>query len=183
MSPAQPNDISAAYKFCPICGAQRTCHEPSRPFRCLACGYTSFFGPVSAVGGVILNEHGKVLLIERARDPGKGKLGMPGGFVDPYETAEESLHREVWEEVGIRIDQLKFLVTFPNCYIYQGVASPVLDIFYTAVSKGSKVESVAASEVSGWMWTDLNETVLARMAFESNRRALQFFLQQPGQAW
>lgn len=171
-----PVDVSDAYRFCPICGAARSLFEPARPFRCKSCGHTSFFGPVTAVGGVIVNGEGKVLLIERARDPGAGKLGMPGGFVDPYETAEESLHREVWEEVGVKIEGLQFLMNHPNRYTYHGITSPVLDLFYFAKVCDSQVVSVAASEVSGWMWTELTPEVLDRMAFESNRIALEHYL-------
>ncbi len=171
-------EISEAYRFCPMCGAARQQFEPSRPFRCDQCGHTSFFGPVSAVGGVIVNEQDQVLLIERARDPGAGKLGMPGGFVDPYETAETSLHREVFEEVGIKIEDLHFLMTYPNRYTYQGICCPVLDLFYRARVCQSQVVSAAENEVSGWMWTELTPRVLERMAFESNRLALEHYLRQ-----
>jgi NAD+ diphosphatase len=170
-------EISEAYKFCPLCGVARQEFRPSRPFRCHACGHTSFFGPVSAVGGVIVNESGQVLLIQRARDPGAGKLGMPGGFVDAYETAEASLHREVFEEVGITIEDLKFLMNYPNCYKYQGISCPVLDLFYLARASQSQVVSAAESEVSGWMWTEITPQVLERMAFESNRLALEQYLE------
>lgn len=171
-----PIEIFQAYKFCPICGAPRVNIEPSVPFRCGSCGHTTFFGPVAAVGGVVLNKQGKVLLIERARDPGKGKLGMPGGFVDAHETAESSLHREVLEEVGIKIENLRFLLTYPNRYTYQGVTSPVLDLFYSAQVCDGQVINASCAEVSKWMWTDLTVQVLDRMAFESNRLALEHFL-------
>jgi ADP-ribose pyrophosphatase len=128
------------------------------------------------VGGVIVNESGQVLLIERARDPGAGRLGMPGGFVDAYETAEASLHREVFEEVGIKIEDLKFLMNYPNCYMYHGISCPVLDLFYLARVCQAQVVSAAESEVSGWMWTEITPQVLERMAFESNRVALEQYL-------
>jgi ADP-ribose pyrophosphatase YjhB (NUDIX family) len=106
-----------------------------------------------------------------------GKLGMPGGFVDAYETAEASLHREVFEEVGITIEDLKFLMNYPNCYKYQGISCPVLDLFYLARASQSQVVSAAESEVSGWMWTEITPQVLERMAFESNRLALEQYLE------
>lgn len=172
-------EISEAYKFCPVCGATRQKFTPSRPFRCGDCGHTSFFGPVSAVGGIITNELGQVLLIERAQEPGAGKLGMPGGFVDPYESAEESLHREVLEEVGIRIEDVQFLISYPNRYTYQGISCPVLDLYYRARACQSQVIYAAESEVSGWMWTELAPQILDRIAFESNRRALEYYLGLP----
>ena len=99
-------EISQAYRFCPVCGAKREKLTPTRPFRCESCGHTSFFGPVTAVGGVIANLEGQVLLIERAREPGLGKLGMPGGFVDPNESAEVALRREIQEELGIAVGKM-----------------------------------------------------------------------------
>jgi ADP-ribose pyrophosphatase len=136
-----------------------------------------FFGPVTAVGGLIFNKLGHVLLIERARDPGKGKLGMPGGFVDPGETAEESLRREVFEEVGLEIDEARFLMSCPNQYTYQNVTNPVLDIFFHARVSDQHEIRPASSEVAHWFWSPIEVAVLDRIAFESNRRALEFYQQ------
>ena len=169
-------DVSVAYRFCPLCGAMRPKSDSSRPFRCQACSYTTFFGPVTAVGGVITNLSGEVLLIERAKDPGQGKLGMPGGFVDPNESAEVALRREIFEEVGLQVGQFEFLMTAPNSYFYQGVLSPVLDIFFWATIDSDQLVAAEATEVSAWMWTHPNQDTLERMAFESNRLALELCL-------
>jgi NAD+ diphosphatase len=172
-----PIEISKAYRFCPLCGAKRTKVDPAvRPFQCGNCGHTTFFGPVTAVGCVIVNQQGQVLLIERANDPGRGKLGMPGGFVDAGETAEASLHREVWEEVGLKIENVRYLMSHPNSYVYHGVINPVLDLFFQAQVCESQTICAADCEVSSWMWTDLDDRLLERMAFESNRRALEYFV-------
>ena len=169
-------EISQAYRFCPICGEKRKKLSPARPFRCESCGHTSFFGPVTAVGAVITNQNGQVLLIERAKEPGLGKLGMPGGFVDPNEGAEVALRREIQEEVGISVGNLQFLMTAPNAYKYEGIVLPVLDIFFsTSVSEGQEIAH-DDSEVSAWIWTQLTPEILGRIAFESNRQALEFFL-------
>lgn len=135
-----------------------------------------YFGPVTAVGAIITDDFNRVLLIQRARDPGAGKLGMPGGFVDPYESAEECLHREVWEEVGLKIHQVSFLLTAPNRYIYHNIANPVLDIFYHAKVDGPTEIKPEAAEVANWQWSSITPDLLDRMAFESNRIAVEFFL-------
>ena len=170
-------EISQAYRFCPICGEKRVRLSPSRPFRCESCGHTSFFGPVTAVGAVIADANGQVLLIERAKEPGLGKLGMPGGFVDPNEGAEVALRREIQEEVGISVGKLQFLMTAPNSYNYQGIVLPVLDLFFSASVSEDQEITHDDSEVSAWMWTELTAEILARVAFESNRQALEFFWQ------
>lgn len=170
-------EISQAYRFCPVCGVKREKLAPTRPFRCESCGHTSFFGPVTAVGGVITDQEGRVLLIERAREPGLGKLGMPGGFVDPNEGAEVALRREIQEEVGIAVGKLTFLMTAPNSYSYHGVVLPVLDIFFSAIVMDDQEIVHDDSEVSAWMWTDLTSEILDRLAFHSNRQALERFLE------
>jgi NADH pyrophosphatase NudC (nudix superfamily) len=166
-------ELSEAYAFCPRCGAAKQPNQPSRPFRCHGCGYTVFFGPVAAVGGIVVNEQGKVLLLVRARDPGKGLLGMPGGFVDPEESAEEALHREVFEEVGVKITNTRFLMTAPNRYLYQGVQIPVVDLFFIAHVSEKQEIAPEQAEVAEWMWTDLTDEVLGKMAFKSNQIALE----------
>ncbi len=92
--------IASAYKFCPHCGSSNP--QPGDvPFKCSNCGFACFFGPVAAVGGLIVNDDDELLLVRRARDPGKGKWGLPGGFVDSDETAEEALVREIREETNL----------------------------------------------------------------------------------
>ncbi len=169
-------EISQAYRFCPHCGVKRELFSPARPFRCDGCGFTSFFSPVTAVGAVITNPQGRILLIERARDPGKGMLGMPGGFVDPNESAEEALRREILEEVGLSVGELTFLTTAPNSYTYHGIVLPVLDIFFSARIANEQEIEHDDSEVSAWMWTEVGPEVLSRMAFASNRLALERFM-------
>ena len=116
-------------------------------------------------------------MIQRAREPGLGKLGVPGGFVDPNEAAEVALKREIQEEVGISVGKLTFLMTAPNSYAYHGVALPVLDIFYTARVVDDQEIAHDDSEVSAWMWTELSPEILSRLAFPSNRLAMERFLE------
>ncbi|MFB9264854.1 NUDIX hydrolase [Bradyrhizobium erythrophlei] len=59
--------------------------------------------PQLAVSGVIFRD-GKVLLVRRARSPGKGFYSLPGGRVEFGESLHTALHREVDEETGLRID-------------------------------------------------------------------------------
>jgi ADP-ribose pyrophosphatase len=114
-------------------------------------------------------------LLVRARDPGKGLLGMPGGFVDPEESGEEALHREVFEEVGVKITNTRYLMTAPNRYLYQGVQIPVVDLFFVAQVVDEQTIAPEHTEVAEWMWTDLTDEVLRSMAFKSNQIALEYY--------
>jgi 8-oxo-dGTP diphosphatase len=59
--------------------------------------------PQLAVSAVIFRD-GKVLLVRRARSPGKGFYSLPGGRVEFGESLHQALAREVDEETGLRID-------------------------------------------------------------------------------
>jgi ADP-ribose pyrophosphatase YjhB (NUDIX family) len=59
--------------------------------------------PQLAVSAAIFRD-GKVLLVRRARSPGKGFYSFPGGRVEFGETLHTALHREVDEETALRID-------------------------------------------------------------------------------
>jgi ADP-ribose pyrophosphatase YjhB (NUDIX family) len=59
--------------------------------------------PQLAVSAAIFRD-GKVLLVRRARSPGKGFYSLPGGRVEFGESLQVALAREVDEETGLRID-------------------------------------------------------------------------------
>ena len=61
--------------------------------------------PQLAVSGAIFRD-GKVLLVRRARSPGKGFYSFPGGRVEFGESLHTALHREVDEETGLRVEIL-----------------------------------------------------------------------------
>jgi ADP-ribose pyrophosphatase YjhB (NUDIX family) len=121
------------FRFCPQCGVARPAGDAGRvPLSCSACGLVLYFNPTVSAAAWIFDADGRVLLLKRAHEPAKGKFAIPGGFVDFGETAEEALHREVREEVGIEIDTIAFLASLPNRYEYREVSYPVLDLVFTA---------------------------------------------------
>jgi len=115
---------------------------------------------------VIRDDAGRVLLIRRARDPGRGRLSLPGGFVDLGETAEAALAREIREEIGLEISGASFLISYPNLYTYKGVTYPVLDLFFVAEVRALDVV-IDRSEVSGHELIALDEIDLDALAFTS----------------
>lgn len=58
--------------------------------------------PVLAVGAVVVRD-GKVLLVLRSREPGRGLWSLPGGIVHPGETLKAAVVRELREECGIEV--------------------------------------------------------------------------------
>ena len=53
--------------------------------------------------GAIVRDHGRVLLVRRGTEPGRGLWSVPGGRVEPGETGREAVVRELEEETGLRI--------------------------------------------------------------------------------
>ncbi|HEX4250214.1 MAG TPA: NUDIX domain-containing protein [Pseudonocardia sp.] len=58
---------------------------------------------IACVGAVIHDDRGRLLLIRRGQEPGRGLWSLPGGRVEPGETDHEAVVREVAEETGLRV--------------------------------------------------------------------------------
>jgi len=170
------------FLLCPRCGQRRAEGESASPFRCAGCGFTLFFSAANATATFIRRDDGRVLFIRRARDPAKGRLAPPGGFIDIGERAEDAARREIREEVGLEITSLEFLASFTNHYHYLDVTYPVLDLFFTAQTL---VPDTARSldDVESLCWLDpLYGVTPGEMAFPSMQAALTLLqekLRQP----
>lgn len=143
----------------------------------MACGKCDFFyhlNAAPAAGAFLYDPQGRVLWIRRAKDPGLGKLGLPGGFVDAGESAEAALRREIREEVGLEVSQLDFLASYPNVYPFRGIVYDTIDLFFSArlpSLEGAK----AFDEVAGLVIRKVEEISLDEIAFVSIRQAAQVF--------
>jgi 8-oxo-dGTP diphosphatase len=58
---------------------------------------------IRCVGAIITDAAGRLLLIKRGHEPGKGLWSVPGGRVEPGETDEQALTREIREETGLSV--------------------------------------------------------------------------------
>ena len=92
---------------CIKCG---TLHpQDSYPKKCESCGCEAYSNPLPVVIVVIPVEGGGILLERRGIEPGIGLLALPGGYMETGESIEEAGAREVREELGIEITDLKLL--------------------------------------------------------------------------
>lgn len=107
--------MSRVAKFCMSCGAPleiREVHHVLRPV-CTGCGITVYFDPKVAVV-VFIQQGDRVLLVQRAGDPAKGKWALPAGFVEYDEPPEEAAIRETLEETGLSVKITRLLDVFPK---------------------------------------------------------------------
>src|SRR4051812_893972 len=57
--------------------------------------------PILGVGGLIFDDHRRILLVQRGGEPLKGWWSLPGGVLETGETLADGLRREVLEETGL----------------------------------------------------------------------------------
>ncbi|MDR1747593.1 MAG: NUDIX domain-containing protein [Spirochaetaceae bacterium] len=172
------------FTFCPQCGQRSLQYRNERHWICPECGFDLYHNVAAAVG-VVLEINGKLLTVVRKKDPARGLLALPGGFIDPGERAEDAVLRECREEIGIEPQEISFLCTFPNTYEYKGITYRTCDIYFTgtiqAASGGplpfSEQDMLSsfvpsAEEVSGFVLITPDEIEAAPIAFDSLRKAL-----------
>jgi ADP-ribose pyrophosphatase YjhB (NUDIX family) len=166
---------SRRFAFCPRCGTPARTADASAagPFRCASCGFVLFFNAASAVAALILRKDDeRALFIRRAKNPAMGKLALPGGFVDPGESAESALRREVREEVGLDLSGLTYLGSYPNEYQYADVTYVTLDLFFSGTAR-DPARASALDAVESFAWLDPRTISLDEIAFPSMRAALE----------
>ena len=160
------------YRFCPECGGnlQSKLLKAGDPERlvCDRCGFVFYLDPKLAVGTIIRDDHGRVVLVRRAIEPGYGKWVFPGGYVDRGEELHSAAIREAREEAGLDV-RLDGLV---DIYSYTG-AVPVIVVYAATMvggclgcdEEGLEARFFEASEIP---WDEL--------AFRSTREALRKYL-------
>ncbi len=91
-------------QYCIECGGVLEAKEIDSRSRlvCRQCGSVHYRNPLPVVVGVLSRDDGKILLIRRGIDPGKGKWALPGGFMEEDESPGEAVLREIEEEIGIK---------------------------------------------------------------------------------
>lgn len=93
-------------RFCPTCAQPLSTIEGTWGRQCVVCG-GSWYPPVSPAIIVLIHSDDRILLTTK---PGWGKrYSLVAGFVEPGETFEECVAREVFEEVGVAVDQIRYL--------------------------------------------------------------------------
>ena len=166
------------FKYCPKCGCSEFEIHNALSRHCAHCGFTYYQNPRASTAAFILNGQGDLLVARRAKEPAKGTLDLPGGFVDNYENAEQGMVREIYEETSITVDpnEVEYLFSIPNIYRYSGMDIHTLDLFF--LCRVDDVEVKAADDAAELTWLPLREVYVERFGLRSIREAVHRFLQQ-----
>jgi ADP-ribose pyrophosphatase YjhB (NUDIX family) len=156
-------------RFCPRCAQPATVAYP-RSITCPHCGYGAYYNPKPVAAAIPQTADGRIILLRRAFEPGKGLWTFPGGFVDLGETVQQAAHRETREELDIAIE-LERLVG-----VYSRAEERTVLIVYAARTSEPPSTTTEAVEVGSFArdsipWDEL--------AFWSTRDALRDFLKRP----
>jgi 8-oxo-dGTP diphosphatase len=105
---------------------------------------------IPCVGAVIRDEAGRLLMILRGHEPGRGLWSIPGGRIEPGETPEAAVVREVREETGldVRCGPLLGRAELP------GLAGAVVDIrdYRASLVAGSATIATAGDDAADVRW-------------------------------
>jgi 8-oxo-dGTP diphosphatase len=150
-----------AHRYCPLCGAELV--PDGRAQRCTGCGRPYFRDPKVAVGVVVRDDRGRLLMVQRSRNPQRGLWSLPGGFVDADEDPRAAAARECLEETGLVVEVGRVLEAYPSA---EGSASFFLA--FAATLTGGVLEPGDDAADAGFF----EPGALPPLAFESTRAAV-----------
>jgi len=102
-----------------------------------------------AVGAVVLRGDGAVLVVRRGQAPAKGSWTLPGGKVEPGESLERAVVREIAEETGLRVEPVAIVETLD--LEREGYAYRIVDFLCRLVDVVD-TEARAASDADAARW-------------------------------
>jgi NAD+ diphosphatase len=101
----------STHGFCAVCGGRSHVAKAGWQRDCAACGAHHF--PRTDPVVIMLITHGESVLMGRSHGWPQGMYSLLAGFIEPGETIEAAVRREVWEEAGVRVGQVDYLASQP----------------------------------------------------------------------
>jgi len=123
---------------------------------------------VDAVVFAFFKGKAKLLLINRAKEPFKGKWALPGGFVDIDEELEDAVARELVEETGLTNVPLQQIYTFGKCG--RDPRGRVITVTFMGIATKGKKRIKAGDDAAKAQWFDI-EKLPKDLAFDHNEVA------------
>ena len=97
------------HRFCGVCGERMARAEGERAMKCPRCGNVAY--PRISPAMMVLVKRGPSILLARNVAAPPGRMSALAGFLEPGESVEDAIHREVLEEVGLRVKDLRYFAS------------------------------------------------------------------------
>ena len=134
------------HRYCGACGGPTTVRTTERSRECPDCGLVVYPRLAPAVMGLV--RRGRELLLARSPRFPRGMYSALAGFVEPGETLEQCLQREVYEEVGVRMRNARYFASQPWPFPHS-----LLIAFFADYESGEL--RADAAEIEDAQWFDI----------------------------
>jgi len=199
------------FKYCPACASEKIEFADSKVFCCPDCGLVYYHNTAAATGCIIsipedtadkaageladgFSSAERIMFLVRDKEPSKGKLDLPGGFVDPGEGIFEGLYRELQEEIGWAppvpngaslADVFTLFASFSNVYPYKNFAYNTCDLYFCVRAPGLREQDLRLeqAEVAAVRFLKPQDIDYDEIAFDSTRRAVRAYLDLTKTGW
>lgn len=131
-------------RYCGRCGQKMRHDEKERMMYCDACGQMEF--PKIAPAVIVAITNGNKILLSKYADRDYKKYALIAGYTEIGETVEETVHREVMEEVGLKVKNIRYYKSQP-----WGLSGTILMGFYVELDGEDKI-TLDAEELAMAEW-------------------------------
>lgn len=162
-------------KYCPKC--KNNLFQKNNFFFCQYCDFYFYQNPIPTNGLIIYNEKKEILLVQRKYPPKKNYWDISGGFVDLNENIEQSIAREINEELNIKINSknLKYLTSVNDKYTYKKITHYTLCFIFTYKLEKNFEKIKAKDDVKKIKWFKEKNLPWDKIAFEGVKKSLKLF--------
>lgn len=162
-SPTEP------FKFCPADGSKLGKPRASGGVTCPTCGRSWYRNSAPSVGAAIVRD-GRALVTVRGIEPEKGRIDVPGGFLNVGEHPVDGLVREAREELGVEVE----VVGDPAMLAVHTYGED--GMYVLAIGFGARIvsgEPEPADDVAAIRWVSKDEVDGLDFAWEHDRRLVR----------
>jgi ADP-ribose pyrophosphatase YjhB (NUDIX family) len=100
--------MAQTLNFCSNCGSAllfgEIAGEDRHRLSCPDCGHIAYVNPRLVVTVFPITDDGRIVLLRRGIEPGRGRWAQPGGFLEVDETVNQAAIRETWEETRLLVE-------------------------------------------------------------------------------